>query len=223
MPRVFREVFVILYVLDPIYSPMNKTVKIIIAIFVWLCAWMLSDITLGTTVIERLLPHFDQYSANVRFGIYSFWLLIICAIISITWFKKIKEASFLKIKNKAWLLLYIIPITFIVIIAIHGNQQSGNVNQWNWTISIILSTFFAQDLVTFGFLQTYLEKQLKPFHAALLTAAVFFVGHLIGQFQFDVLTLIYFLGFILFAIIRYKTKNIYIVNVLHLSFLLLPF
>jgi membrane protease YdiL (CAAX protease family) len=78
---------------------------------------------------------------------------------------------------------------------------------------------FVQDIGTFGFLQTYIEKQVHRSIAAVIVAISFFIAHF--QYGLAYATLFYIAGFFLFAFLRYKTRSLYATNVLHLSFLLL--
>jgi len=192
----------------------NNIIKILLAIFIWSIFWFSGQ---GVFFINYL--SLENIDSNMVFIYFTFWLLFVAIVGIIIWRLKINDFSFLRIKNKKILWLYLVPILFAVVILINGAPV--DINRYYYVFAMTTTTFLAQDMLTFGFLQTYLEKHTKPSYAAMITTLVFFIAHL--TFDLSIFTLIYASGIILFGYLRYKTKNIYLLNIIHMSFLLLPF
>ena len=194
-----------------------RTCKIIAAVVIWFIFWFAEE---SLYLISRLLSTDIPFSLSldVFFGIYSLWIISIAAIGIIIWRFTINDFSFLKIKNKKWLLLYIVPVILSIVLFIWGNGL--NINRVLYAASMFSTTFIGQDVLTFGFLQTYLGKVIDKKLAALVTGISFFIGHL--TFNLSYYTLLITVAAVLFSYLRYKTKNIYLLNIVHVSFLLLP-
>lgn len=193
----------------------KKNIKIILALVIWLLYWFAAS----QKGICSILP--DMGSVNNIFIVYNTVLIFLAAVVVLGWKIKINNFNFLKIKNKKILWFYLIPFV-LAIRTLFSGEQFG-INSIVWTLGIIISTFLAQDIVTFGFLQTYLEKLVKPFMAFLLTSSIFFFGHLIisndlNNFFMITVTLA---GSFIFGFLRYKTKSIYPGNIIHVAFLLI--
>ncbi len=187
----------------------NKSLKVTLALIIWLIFWV------APYKIFDFLP--DMAGRNEIFITYTLLGLVLPVIALIVWKNKFNNFFFLKIKDKRILWLYIMPIIFIIR-ALCSATQFG-INSVVWTSGIITSTFLTQDLMTFGFLQTYLEKLVKPFIAFLLTSSLFFIGHIFTN-GISTGLLIVLVGSLVFGFLRYKTKNIYLLNIIHTSFLL---
>ena len=88
---------------------------------------------------------------------------------------------------------------------------------------MILVTVFWQDYLTFGLLQSHLATKVSENAAAIITAFLFILGHIVFFLNdpFDPqFVLIAVAGFI-FAFSRRFTGTVYIANVIHLSFYLM--
>lgn len=122
-------------------------------------------------------------------------------------------------KTKKWIfLLYLLPLAAMINLYINQPSEIFGVNTLLYILFMTLSVAY-QDILTFGFLQTILEKNLGGLIAAIITGVVFYIGHL--NFSLDVFSLIHMLGFIVFSFSRYLTGSIYIANIIHLTFVLM--
>lgn len=191
-----------------------KLLKVILAVVIWFIFWFGAQ---SLYLIPNLFSNINP-TPNVFFVIYSLWIIFVSMVAVLIWKFTFKKFGFLKIKNKKWLLLYIIPVVLSVILIINGNNFG--INRYLYTSAMFVTTFLGQDLLTFGFLQTYLEKITGAKTAAIITGLAFFAGHLVSSFSFG--TLLMLVAAILFSFLRYRTKNIYLLNIIHISFSLLP-
>lgn len=181
--------------------------KTILAIFVWSFFWFF-----GQILMKIDLPFIAEIdNVNIGFLIFSIWNLLVTAIAFVIWRVKFNDFKFLKIKDKRVLFLYIVPIVLAILAFIDSSRYG--VNSYLWVFGLVATTFLAQDMLTFGFLQTYLGKIMKPVYAFLITSSAFFLAHL--AYNFSAMTLILLSGAFLFGFLRYKTKNIYIINIIH--------
>lgn len=196
----------------------QKIKKTIVAIGLWSVFWFGAQ---GMYVLPfSPLNNLNlNLSPDLSFLFYTLWILSVAGIGLILWKKTINDFSFLKVKNKKVLFLYIVPIIIAIVLLIRGNGFN-DINRPLYVAAIASSTFIAQDMLTFGFLQTYLEKILSKNVAAIITFVTFFTAHL--AFQWSMGALIVLLGAIVFSYLRYRTKNIYLLDIIHISFLLLP-
>lgn len=129
-----------------------KLLKVILAVVVWFIFWFGAQ---SLYLIPNLFSNIDP-TPNVFFAIYSSWIIFVSMVAVLIWKFTLKKFGFLKITNKKWLLLYIIPSILSVILIING--KNFGINRYLYTSAIFVTTFLGQDLLTFGFLQTYLEK-----------------------------------------------------------------
>lgn len=200
----------------------NKILKTILAIIVWFICWMsVSGITNFPSVSDWLIRiGLMQEGNSIRnFTILTIWMSITGIIAFLLWYKYTKDVFFLKqCLHKKILYLYIIPFILLIITIAQGTKFG--VPGILFGTSMIVNAF-TQDVLTFGLLQTYLEKVTNNKMAALLTAVVFYIGHFDAFYDIR-MSAVYIVGFILFGWLRYKFKTIYPGNIIHLSFLLLP-
>lgn len=158
----------------------------------------------------------ESLSIGGKLLIYSaVWILSLLT----AWFvyhKSVRDYNFLK--TKKWILvLYLLPIAAAINLYIHNPTEIYGANTIIYLLAMLISVGY-QDILTFGFLQTILEKRTARIIAALATALVFYIGHL--NFGFDLLSLIHILGYVVFVFARYKTSAIYVTNVIHLTYIL---
>lgn len=119
-----------------------------------------------------------------------------------------------KVLPKSVLLwLYTIPATLLLMLPGHYHLAL----YFPVYIFMILVMVFWQDYVTFGLLQSHLETKVSANIAAIMTAFLFLLGHMV--FPIDHLAdpqfaIIASAGF-LFSFSRRYIGNIYIANVLH--------
>ena len=197
----------------------NKIIiKIIIAILLWSIFWFSGQALFFINLDLPFLNFVQNFDKNIIMLVYTLWVLFVSLIALIIYRWKINDFSFLKIKNKKILWLYIIPLVFAIIIIINGSPFGYN--RYLNVFAMTTTTFLAQDVLTFGFLQTYLEKLINPIYAFFVTSTVFFSAHLAYDLSYYTLILVF--GALLFGFLRYKTKNIDLLNIIHTSFLLIP-
>jgi membrane protease YdiL (CAAX protease family) len=203
----------------------TKLLKAIGAVLIWFLIWFVLGIPYSTSWLLpnptiNVLSNISS-SRTEFFALYSLWVLLITAIAIMIYKFTINDFSFLKIKQKKLLFLYLIPV-ILAAYDILANDTYG-INSYIWAIGIATTTFCGQDLLTFGLLQTYLSKVLNPFAALIITSAAFFVAHLfIGYNNLSLATSIVLFGAFLFGFLRYKSKSIYLLDVIHIAFGLLP-
>lgn len=197
---------------------MNKILKILVGVALWFFIWTIARFLFYFHNITCVLP-FLKSLVDYKYLFFAGWLVFCAIIVFAVWGKKGQSFSFFNIKNKFWLVFYLIPLGQYVYWIFQDKTPFGLAG-WYYGLVLILATA-GQDLLTFGFLEIYLERLIKPWPAALLTIFIFFLGHF--YFQLSFLTLIFIAGFLGFAVLRKKTGSVYPVNILHLIFSLLPY
>ena len=156
--------------------------------------------------------------AQSNFIFLSLWIIIINIIALIVWHWRERDYSFLKIKDKWDILGYIVPL--LLIIALLATKSTAfNVPIWIYIIAMLI-TNFCQELLTTGYMQTGLTKTLGPIAAAIVTCVMFYLGHFMIADTFSIMGGVMVAGFILFSWLRYKRGNIYLANVVHLTWTL---
>lgn len=191
--------------------------NVIVAIALWFVFWLLSQYLFFGEWPSWLASFMQDTSAEQQFIYLTLWISLV-AIIGVTiWHKTFRDYSFLNLSGRTYL-AYIVPIALLIWLLLQ--PLHFGVSAPIYATGAIVSVFW-QDLLTFGFLYTYLDSQVNSKLATVITAAVFFAGHLFTTLTLPEL-IAYGLGFLVFAYLRYKTQSIYLTNVLHLSFILLP-
>ena len=143
------------------------------------------------------------------------WIIIVNVIALVVWHWRERDYSFLKIKDKWDILGYIVPL--LLIIALLATKSTAfNVPIWIYIIAMII-TNFCQELLTTGYMQTGLTKTLGPIAAAIVTCVMFYLGHFMIANTFSLMGGIMVAGFVLFSWLRYARGNIYLANVVHLT------
>lgn len=191
--------------------------NVVIAILVWFAFWILTQYLFLGKLPAWLMNISDALSPQQQFIAISLWINLIALIGIFLWHKTFRDYSFLKAPKKTYL-AYILPAVLAAILLLQPTHFG--VNSLIYAIGMVTTTFW-QDLLTFGFLYTYLQTQVKPEIAAFLTALVFYAGHFMYDLPLTML-LVYIVGFLFFAYLRYKTRSIHLTYVTHLSFILLP-
>ena len=191
----------------------RNLIAVIAAVLIWFAYWFGIQNLYFPILGNVLNLHVSQ---DFLFAIYSLCITIVALFVTVIWCVTVKDFSFLKLKKKKILYLYMLPVVLTILILIFGDGVG--VNSFLFAIFMWSTTALAQDLVTFGFLQTFIEKRVNRKLAAIITGTVFFLGHII--FGMGIITIFHAIGSILFSYLRYKTKNIYILDVIHISFLL---
>ena len=153
--------------------------------------------------------------AQSYFIFLTLWIIIVNVIALGIWHWRVRDYSFLKIKDKWDILGYIVPL--LLIIALLATKSTAfNVPVWIYIIAMII-TNFCQELLTTGYMQTGLTKTLGPVVAAIVTCVMFYLGHFMIADTFSLMGGIMVAGFVLFSWLRYTRGNIYLANVVHLT------
>ena len=188
----------------------NLVIKLATASMVWLAVW---SGTQGIFMSDILLKLPGEL--NLKYAIATLWVAVIAIaslIILPSYRKKVLTKSYL-------LLLYVIPAILLAMLPQHYSLTL----YCPIFVFMIIITVFWQDYVTFGLLQTYLAKRASPSVAAMITTALFLLGHIIfflndlADPQFALIAL----AGVAFAFSRRYTGTIYIANILHLCFYLI--
>lgn len=191
----------------------------LLAVAVWWIFWMSSQ---ALYIIDVPLLSDLRGSGNLQQQFIALTLLITCVFViaTLVWHITVHDYSFLR--GKKWqIALYVIPLMIMVMLFATHQTGYGGIDLRIYILGMVVSTF-CQDILTTGFLQTALTKTIGDKFAAVVTAIMFFLGHFMTTSQIlSPMGAIMICGFVLFSWLRYKTGNIYIVNVIHLTFSLI--
>lgn len=191
-------------------TPKKPFVHVITAVLAWLVLWCLTQGLFMSEFLQKL-----YIDINLIYLLATAWVAMV-ACISVSVLPHYRK----KILPKSKLLwLYSIPAVLLILLPSHYQLPLA----LPVYILMITITVFWQDYLTFGLLQTRLEKILTKNIAAPTTALLFMFGHLVFYLnslldpQFILLGIA---GFV-FAFSRRYMGNIYIANILHLCFYLI--
>lgn len=157
--------------------------------------------------------------AQSNFIFLTLWIIIVNVIALGIWHWRVRDYSFLKIKDRWDILGYIVPLLLIIVL-LATKSTAFNVPIWIYIIAMLI-TNFCQELLTTGYMQTGLTKTLGPIAAAIVTCVMFYLGHFMIADTFSLMGGIVVAGFVLFSWLRYVRGNIYLVNVVHLTWALM--
>ena len=183
---------------------------ILIAAILWLTAW---TATQGIFISEVLVR--SPWDINISYVVAIIWVLIATIAAFILFPSRTRNV----LPKSKLLWLYAIPVLLLALLPGH---YSLSLNIWAY-IPMILVTVFWQDYLTFGILQSTLAERLSLNGAAVLTAIIFSLGHVLFSMNNILdpqLLLITFAGFV-FAFSRRYTGNIYIANIIHITIYLI--
>lgn len=191
----------------------------LLAIVAWWIFWMSSQ-ALYMIDVPLLSDIRDSGNLQQQFIVLTLWITGIAIITTLIWHISVHDYSFLR--GKKWqIALYVIPLMIMVMLFATHQTGYGGIDLRIYILGMVVSTF-CQDILTTGFLQTALTKTIGDKFAAVVTAIMFFLGHFMTIAQsLSPMGAIMICGFVLFSWLRYKTGNIYIVNVIHLTFSLI--
>jgi membrane protease YdiL (CAAX protease family) len=153
--------------------------------------------------------------SQVNFLSLTLWIFVVNLIALAVYHGLQREYSFLKIKDKWDVLAYLLPMGLVIVLLLTKSSAFGV--PILIYISAMVVTNFCQELLTTGFMQTALARYINPVGAAVLTCLMFYFGHFMFSDTFTPLGLIMIAGFILFSWLRLKRGNIFLANVVHLS------
>ena len=193
----------------------NIFASLLIILFWWVF-WM--GQALFTVDVPLLSSLLTSSNPQTNFIFLTLWIIIINIIALVVWHWRERDYSFLKIKDKWDILGYTVPL--LLIIALLATKSTAfNVPIWIYIIAMII-TNFCQELLTTGYMQTGLTKTLGPIAAAIVTCVMFYLGHFMVADTFSLMGGIMVAGFVLFSWLRYTRGNIYLANVVHLTWTL---
>lgn len=192
----------------------KKTFTVLTFSFSWLLVWSLTHGFFMNDQLMGLLPG----NSNQKYLVASTYISGII-LISMFILPEIRKKNLPKSKL---IYLYLIPLLLIIALPFH---YSLALNPLVYITMITISCFW-QDYLTFGIYQTKLIHKYNKLTVVPIVAIFFFMGHFV--FYLDSLSEQTLFGWIMIAVAglvlaaaRYKSGNIYISNVIHLSFLLL--
>lgn len=195
----------------------NIFASLLIILFWWFF-WLGTQALLIVDVpfLSSLLTASDAQS---NFIFLTLWIIIVNVIALGIWHWRVRDYSFLKIKDRWDILGYIVPLLLIIVL-LATKSTAFNVPIWIYIIAMLI-TNFCQELLTTGYMQTGLTKTLGPIAAAIVTCVMFYLGHFMIADTFSLMGGIVVAGFVLFSWLRYVRGNIYLVNVVHLTWALM--
>jgi|JI6StandDraft_1071083.scaffolds.fasta_scaffold175211_2 hypothetical protein len=192
----------------------NNWAAAVIASVAWLIIWIFTQGLFMSESLMKIIP----LETNVSILLATSYVAVILAI-SLVVFKKYNK-KFLARTNLLY--LYILPLILVGLLPFHYHLALP----LSIYIFMIVVTVFWQDYLTFGIVQTYVQTTLTPTLSLFIVALLFTLGHF--TFLISSFSSAYIPGLIalfcvsaLFAWFRKHFGNIYIINVLHLSFLLM--
>lgn len=186
------------------------------AITAWWIVWMSSQ-ALYMIDVPVLSDILKGGNLQQQFISMTLWIACTAIIAMLIWHIAVHDYSFLR--GEKWqIALYAIPAIMIIILFATHQTGYGGIDLRIYVPGMIVSSFF-QDILTTGFLQTALSKTIGDKFAAIATTITFFLGHMLTVADMlSPMGVIMICGFILFSWLRYKTGNIYLSNIIHLTF-----
>lgn len=194
----------------------NIIASVIIVLFWW--TFWLGTQALFIVDLPYLSPLLTSSSPQANFISLTLWIIAINVIAFGIWHWRKHDYSFLKIKDKWDVLGYIVPLALIIAL-LATKSTAFNVPIWIYIVAMIV-TNFCQELLTTGYMQTGLSKTLGPIVAAIITVIMFYLGHFMIADTFSLMGGVMLAGFILFSWLRYVRGNIYLANIVHLTWAL---
>jgi membrane protease YdiL (CAAX protease family) len=197
-------------------TPKNIVDSVLIILFWW--TFWLGTQALFIIDVPYLSALLTSASPESNFIYLTLWIAAINVIAFGIWHWLKRDYSFLKIKDKWDVLGYIAPLALIVALLV-TKSTAFNVPIWIYIVAMII-TNFCQELLTTGYMQTGLSKTLGPIVAAVITVIMFYLGHFMIADTFSLMGGVMLAGFILFSWLRYVRGNIYLANIVHLTWAL---
>ena len=197
-------------------TPKNIVGSFLIILFWW--TFWLGTQALFIIDVPYLSALLTSASPESNFIYLTLWIAAINVIAFGIWHWLKRDYSFLKIKDKWDVLGYIVPLALIVAL-LATKSTAFNVPIWIYIVAMIV-TNFCQELLTTGYMQTGLSKTLGPVIAAIVTVIMFYLGHFMIADTFSLMGGVVLAGFILFSWLRYVRGNIYLANIVHLTWAL---
>lgn len=201
----------------PAKTPMNSRIlwSIGIACLAWFALWFLTPGMLDPSPMR-------VFTANPDGQIMLESLVTLIASAVILYLTRHKATALLGWHgSQRW--LYLIPLALGLSVPLHYHITGGYA-PYVYVLWMTLSVFW-QQYITFGLLQSYLNKRLGRRVAPVLTVIMFYLGHIALLPQFRPTSLaglggsVFILGLgTVFALLRNKTKSIRTNLLLHWAF-----
>jgi membrane protease YdiL (CAAX protease family) len=187
---------------------------VLLIVSLWWVFWLGSQslFMIDIPLLSNWLLSSEPY---INFTSVTIWIVAVNLIALALYHWLQRDYSFLKIRDKWDVLAYIIPLGLIILL-LATKPTAFDVPILIYIIAMIV-TIFCQELLTTGFMQTALSKYVGSISAAIVTCATFYLGHFMIAETFTYMGIIMVTGFMLFSWLRFKRGNIYLANVLHLS------
>ena len=163
--------------------------------------------------LRGLLPGSNELQVLAITG---YVALVMCVAVTVL-HKEAKEFM----RPSKWMLLYVLPLACVALLQF---KYQGPLPVWLFIVMIVVSVTW-QDVLTFGFFQGRVRRLTSMLNTILVVGFLFGFGHVVAltsdmsQIASPGFYLLLVVG-ILFAWLREKTSNIYVINVLHMTFLL---
>lgn len=193
----------------------RRLAYIITACFAWSFVWLITQSLFMTRVpflSDMLVGNAMPYGSVEDFVKIICWCAAVVAVATLVWAKWSKN-DFRFLQPKWWVLISYVGLLAPAILLATESDILG-MPGWLQVVCMIVGTAM-QILLTFGFLQTALERWSGKLVAAGLTAALFALGHFVWIGSFD---LVIAVGAAVFAFARMKTDTVYLTHTLHLGF-----
>lgn len=191
----------------------KHAVKISLLCFAWVVTWTFTQGIYMSSGLQGLLSGSLEYRLILI-------TVVIATVLCIALVALRGEAKKFIMQSK-WLMLYILPILCIFLLQF---RYQGPISLGLFVAMILVSVAW-QDILTFGFLQNKIRTLTSTRATVLIVGTAFGLGHIIAiipdisQLATPGFYLLFIVGF-LFAWLRQKTGAIYVVNILHTTFLL---
>lgn len=203
---------------------MSKTktlIFVVICFHCWLVVWLLT-FGLFSIYIPFITPLLEKMEPTKCFLTLLVWILFIALVSTLFWSRWSKnDFNFLKVKKPIWIILSYLPVITLTLI-VASKPKVFEINGTIYALGMLILNPI-QDLLTFGYLQTALNKHLRSHTtAAIITACTFFIGHIIFNLSAGVGAYVFYTAaFLLFALLRDFTNNIYAIICIHLYYALI--
>lgn len=191
----------------------NPVSKLIVPCLAWLGIWSATQGFYMVSYLQELIPG----STDLKISLITAYILGVLLVTLLTLRQETKRF----LRPSRWLWLYLLP--FACIAALLFSYQ-GPLHIGVFVAMITISVFW-QDMLTFGLLQNYIQKAVPKWAIIFIVGSLFGLGHILAfipdmtQLFSPTFYLLFAVGY-LFAWLREKTRTVYVINVLHVTFLL---
>lgn len=191
----------------------TKFSKMLVICLAWFGVWSITQGFYMSSYLQSIVPG----TIDAQIVSITTYIFIVATTILVVLRKEAKKF----LPASRWLWLYLLPLACIIVLQF---AYRSPLPVWVFIVMITISVFW-QDALTFGLFQNYVRRANSKWKTILLVGTLFGIGHVLA-FLPDVTQLLnpgFYLLFIvgyLFAWLREKTGNIYIIDVLHMTFLL---